>query len=276
MGYLAEKLRGVLTEEELSLLPRGFQRVGHVAIISLPDALLCRSCEIAGALLGAGGIRTVMLREGGISGRRRVPSLRFLAGDPNTETLHRENGCLFKLDVARVMLSPGNVFERARIAGLVGEGETVVDMFAGIGQFTIPIARHSGAARVYSVEINPTAFRYLCENVRMNRVGHRVVPIQGDCSSVAPRGIADRVIMGILHVSQAYLRTAMEVLKPEGGILHYHESVPSRLRFERPVKNVMRAAGGREVEILGKRIVKRYAPGVDHVVLDVRIGRGGG
>jgi tRNA wybutosine-synthesizing protein 2 len=62
------------------------------------------------------------------------------------------------------------------------------------------------------------------------------------------------------------------VLKQGGGFIHYHESVPSKLRFERPVKRVLEAAAGREVEILNKRVVKRYAPGVDHVVVDVRIG----
>lgn len=273
MGCLAEALRHVLSERELELLPRGFDRIGHVAVISLPRELLPKSREIARALLSIGGIRTVMLRERGISGRARVPGLRFLAGDPNTETLHRENGCVFKLDVARVMFSTGNQHERARIAGLVREGEVVLDMFAGVGQFTIPIARLSEAATVYSIEINPVAFHYLCENVRINRVGHRVRPIPGDCALVAPKGVADRVVMGILHVSQAYIRCAIDALKPEGGIIHYHETVPSRIRFERPVKNLISAAGGREVEIIGRRVVKRYAPGVDHVVVDARIGK---
>ncbi|MEM2875049.1 MAG: class I SAM-dependent methyltransferase family protein [Candidatus Hadarchaeales archaeon] len=273
MGCLAEALRNVLSDRELSLLPGGFDRIGHVAVISLAGELLPRSQEIAGALLRMGGIRTVMLRERGVSGRTRSPGLKFLAGDPNTETLHRENGCLFKLDVGKVMFSTGNQHERARIAKLVQRGEVVLDMFAGVGQFTIPIARLSEAAVVYSTEINPVAFHYLCENVRMNRVGHRVRPILGDCAREAPKGMADRVVMGILHVSQAYIRHAIEALKPAGGIIHYHESVPSRIRFERPVRNLMSAAGGREIEILGRRVVKRYAPGVDHVVIDVRVGR---
>ncbi|MEM2878836.1 MAG: class I SAM-dependent methyltransferase family protein [Candidatus Hadarchaeales archaeon] len=273
MSYLAEALRGVLSEEEMRLLPMGYKRIGHVAIISLPEGLMHRSADIARALLGTGGTRTVMLRERGVCGRRRVPGLKFLAGDPETETLHRENGCAFRIDPAIVMFSSGNMHERARIAGLVGDGEVVADMFAGVGQFTIPIARHSGCRRVYAAEINPVAFGYLRENVRINRVGHLVVPLLGDCTEVLPRGIADRVIMGILHVSQAYIKAAMDVLKPEGGIVHYHESVPSRVRFERPEKNLRSAAGNREIEILGRRVVKRYSPGVDHVVLDVRVGR---
>jgi tRNA wybutosine-synthesizing protein 2 len=64
----------------------------------------------------------------------------------------------------------------------------------------------------------------------------------------------------------------MEVLKPEGGIIHYHETVPSRLRFQRPAERILQAAGKRKVEIINQRVVKRYSPGVDHVVIDAKIG----
>jgi tRNA wybutosine-synthesizing protein 2 len=144
-------------------------------------------------------------------------------------------------------------------------------MFAGVGQFTIPIAKHANPSLVYSIELNPVAYSYLCENVRINRVGHRVRPILGDCEKVAPRGVADRVILGLLHLSPIYLPLAMEVLKAEGGIIHYHESVPCGVRFERPVKRIIEAAAWRKVEILEKRVVKSYSPGVDHVVIDARI-----
>ena len=100
-------------------------------------------------------------------------------------------------------------------------------------------------------------------------------PVRGVCSTVAPRGVADRVVLGILHVTHRYLPLALEVLKPGGGVIHYHESVPSELRFERPVKRILQAAAGWGVEILGKRVVKRYAPGVDHVVIDARVGKSG-
>ena len=272
MRYLRSALEGKLTEGELRFLPSGFSRIGHVAIISLPPELMPRLKEIAEALLEVGGIRTVALREGFVNGRWREPKLRVVAGELGTETIHREHGCAFKFDVARVMFSPGNLHERVRVARLVEPGEVVVDLFAGVGQFTIPIARLAKPSVVHSIEINPTAHRYLCENIRINRVGHLVRPSLGDCERVAPRGAADRVLMGILHVTHRYLQLALDVLKPSGGVVHYHESVPSRLRFERPVKRLVEAAGEREVEILGKRVVKRYAPGVDHVVVDARIG----
>ncbi len=272
MRYLRAALQGLLTPEELELLPSGFNRIGHVAIICLHPKLMHRGSDIARALLELKGVRTVALRDGAIHGRCREPKLRVIAGEPCTETLHRENGCSFKLDVAKVMFSPGNLYERARLPKLVKRGEVVVDLFAGVGQFSIPLAGHSSPQRVYAIELNPVAYGYLLENVRINRVGHVVKPMPGDCAAIAPRGVADRVVLGILHVTNRYIPLALEVLRPSGGVVHYHESVPSKLRFERPVKRIRDAAGGREVEILDKRVVKRYAPGVDHIVVDAKIG----
>jgi len=276
MRYLWEALRDRFTLKELELLPSGFDRIGDVAIVSLPPQLLPRKVEIAQALLELKEVRTVALREGMISGRHRSPKIRVIAGEPSTETVHRESGCLFKLDVTRVMFSGGNLYERARLPKLVGRGEVVVDIFAGVGQFSIPIAKHAQPSKVHAIELNPVAYKYLCENIRINKLGHILKPLLGDCAKVAQRGVADRVVLGILHVTHQYLPLALEVLKPEGGIVHYHESVPSRLRFERPVKRILRAAVGREVEILGKRVVKRYAPGVDHVVVDAWVGSSSG
>jgi tRNA wybutosine-synthesizing protein 2 len=270
MGYLQASLRDVLTPEELELLPKGFDRIGHVAIIGLPPQLKHRSGEVGRVLLQLKGVRTVALK-GAVAGRYRLPQLEIIAGERLTETVHREHACTFKLDVSRVMFSLGNLFERGRIAGLVKPGETVVDLFAGVGQFSIPVAKHSLARKVYSIEINPVAYSYLCENIRLNLVGGVVDTLLGDCEKVAPRGVADRVIMGILHVTNRYLPLAIQVLKPSGGVIHYHESAPHGVRFDRPVERIRTAADGRKVEILNKRLVKRYAPGVDHVVIDAKI-----
>jgi len=272
MAQFQESLRGLLSEEEFSALPKGFERIGHVAVIFLPPELVGKKEVIAQKLLEVGGVRTVALREGPVEGRVRKPTVKVIAGDPTTETTHLEHGCFFKMDVVKVMFSTGNVHERGRLPKLVRRGEVVVDMFAGIGQFSIPIAKLAEPSRVYAVELNPVAFGYLVENVRINKVGHVVTPILGDCEKVSPRGVADRVVMGLLHVTHRYLPLALEVLKPSGGVIHYHETVPSKIKFERPVARIMEAAGGREVEILGRRAVKRYAPGVDHVVVDAKIG----
>ena len=231
--------------------------------------VLKKDVENPEAFLDIPGVNRVV-KLGRIKGQKREPEIDVLLGE-GTETIHKENHCLFKLDVARIMWSKGNTTERKRIAGLVKEGETVVDLFTGIGYFSIPLAVHSSVGKIYSIEINPIAYHYLLENIRLNRVTEIIEPIFGDCRDVAPKGVADRVLMGYIGNTHHYLDVALLSLKDEGGIIHYHESVPDKLKFIRPVDRIKEAAEGREVEILNKKIIKTYSPGVYHVVVDARV-----
>ncbi|HEX3014404.1 MAG TPA: class I SAM-dependent methyltransferase family protein [Methanobacterium sp.] len=210
-----------------------------------------------------------IVKLGHINGPKREPEVEILVGD-NTETIHRENYCFFKLDVAKIMWSKGNTGERKRMANLVEDGETIVDMFAGIGYFSIPMAVHSNPAKIYSLEINPVSYGYLKENIVLNKVEDVIEPILGDCREFAPKNFADRVLMGYIGNTHEYLDKAVDIVKP-GGIIHYHESVPDKLKFERPPQRIIDAAKGRDVEILNKRIIKKYSPGVYHVVIDALI-----
>ena len=106
-----------------------------------------------------------------IQGTKREPVYEILWGG-ETETVNKENGCLFKLDLSKVMWSKGNNNERLRIAKLVGDGEDVIDMFAGIGYFSIPIGVHANPNNVYSIEINPNSYWFLCENIKLNKLNN--------------------------------------------------------------------------------------------------------
>jgi tRNA wybutosine-synthesizing protein 2 len=225
--------------------------------------------ENPSGLLEIPGVNRVV-KLGHINGFKREPEVKILLGD-GTETVHKENHCLFKMDVAKVMWSKGNTGERKRMSTMPEDGEIIVDMFAGIGYFSIPMAVHSKPAKIYSVEINPVSYTYLCQNTVLNKVEDVVEPILGDCRELAPKGVADRVLMGYIGNTNEYLPAAMEVLK-DGGVVHYHESVPDKLKFIRPVERIKEAAGDRDVEILNKRIIKPYSPGVYHVVVDAKIG----
>jgi len=168
------------------------------------------------------------------------------------------------------MWSKGNTTERKRMGQIVRPGETVVDLFAGIGYFTIPMAVHARPEKIYAVEINPVAHGYLAENVELNHVQGVVEPILGDCRDVAPRNIADRVLMGYIGNTEEYLDVALEVIRDE-GIIHYHESVPDKLKYIRPAERIREAANGFEVEVLNQRIIKKYSPGVYHMVVDAQV-----
>ena len=203
-----------------------------------------------------------------IQGTKREPGYRILFGG-ETETINKENGCLFKLDLSKVMWSKGNNNERLRIAKLVEDNETVIDMFAGIGYFSIPIGVHSNAKQVYAIEINPNSYHYLCENIELNKLDN-ITPILGDCMEHTPKYKADRIIMGYVKTTHHYLKVAIDSLN-KGGILHYHETVPEKLMNKRPFERIRAQAGDRDVELLNMTKIKKYSPGVEHVVVDVRI-----
>jgi len=203
-----------------------------------------------------------------IQGTRREPVYRILYGS-ETETVHKENGCLFKLDLAKVMWSKGNNNERLRIAKLVNDDEVVIDMFAGIGYFSIPIGVHANPKHVYAIEINPNSYKFLCENIKLNKLDN-VTPILGDCKVETPKLKADRIVMGYVKTTHHYLKVAIDSLN-EGGIIHYHETVPEKLMKTRPIERIKSQAGGREVELLKLNKIKKYAPGVEHIVVDARI-----
>ncbi len=200
-----------------------------------------------------------------IQGTKREPVYKILYGS-ETETINKENGCLFKLDLAKVMWSKGNNNERLRIAKLVQDGETVIDMFAGIGYFSIPIGVHSNAKQVYAIEINPNSYNFLCDNIKLNKLDN-ITPILGDCKVETQKLKADRIVMGYVKTTHHYLKVAIDSLN-EGGVLHYHETVPEKLIGTRPIERIVAQAGDRDVELLKITKIKKYAPGVEHVVID--------
>ena len=203
-----------------------------------------------------------------IYGTKREPNFDILYGS-ETETVNKENGCYFKLDLSKVMWSKGNNNERIRIAGLAGDNETVLDMFAGIGYFSVPVAKFSNARQVIAIEINPNSFYYLNENIKLNKLKN-VTPVLGDCMDVTPNYKADRIIMGYVKTTHHYLKAAIDSLNP-GGVLHYHETVPEKLMETRPINRIKEIAKDRDVELLNLVKIKKYSPGVMHVVIDARI-----
>ena len=242
-----------------------WKRIGNVLI--LDSKFHYESYEDLQVLSKKHNVKTIMKIDH-IQGTKREPVYNILYGN-ETETIHKENGCLFKLDLSKVMWSKGNNNERLRIAKLVEDNEVVLDMFAGIGYFSIPIGVHSNAKHIYSIEINPNSYFYLCENIKLNKLDN-ITPILGDCMVHALKYKADRIIMGYVKTTHHYLNVAINSLN-EGGILHYHETVPEKLMNTRPLERIISQAGNREVELLKLNKIKKYAPGVEHVVLDVKV-----
>ncbi len=270
MAEIHARIQQELPDVDVAMLPDSWEKIGDILVMCFPDGFPGKQ-QAAAVYAAVLGCRAVLEDIGGISGIKRQPRVQHLWGDHDTETVHRENGIAFRLDPQRVMFSSGNVDERIRMASAATEGEVVVDLFAGIGYFTLPLAVH-GSARVYACDINPTAAGYLRESVRLNGVESRVDVLEGDCRSVAPRGVAERVVMGHLKAAP-FLPTAMEALHPAGGIVHYHCTCSADDFPDEPLEDVRKAArnAGWSTELLQPKMVKSYAPGVVHGVLDVAV-----
>jgi tRNA wybutosine-synthesizing protein 2 len=270
----AERVRALVASEfgtELAAgLPTGYQRLGSVLLLDLPDAARPAFASIGQAWQATLGVRTVLRRAGPIEGTWRRPAVERLAGD-SSETTVVEHGVRFRFDAARLMFARGNRTERHRFGTLVRPGETVTDLFAGIGYFTLPALVTGRADRVWAVEQNPLAFRYLVENIAAHRAADRARPILGDNRRVElPAGGSDRVVLGYLPSSLPWLPRALPLLRPDGGWLHVHLVGDARegpSGAAREVAGAIARAGGRG-GALSARLVKPYGPGRGHYVVD--------
>lgn len=249
-------------------LPRKWEKFGDVVVLKLPQKLEGRKEEIGRVYAEVLRARTVVADRSGISGEFRMPNFEVIYGK-DTVTVHKEAGVRFKFDVLRQMYSSGNIFERGRLIGLVQNGEVIVDMFAGIGYFSIPIAIKTSVSKIYACEKNPEAFEFLCENIKLNKVEKTVIPLLGDCREVAPANVADRVLMGYLKETYKFLPNAIRSLKEGKGIIHYHDVVKAE-RFPDEMLERIRAYVPR-FEVTLARIVKSYAPRMVHGVVDLRV-----
>ncbi|MGC8884974.1 MAG: class I SAM-dependent methyltransferase [Candidatus Nanoarchaeia archaeon] len=256
---LAEK-----TGLPIQILPASYQILGHVLLLKLSSAAQRHAKVIAKTILELFPyIQTVALQKG-ISGVYRVPKIKILAGKKETEVRHKELGCEFFLDVAKIMWSKGNHAERARLVEIVKPNEIILDMFAGIGYWSIPIAKHK-PCEIFAIEKRALAFEYLCKNIRLNRVN--VIAIKGDCRKILENYSfpnPDRIIMGYFPGTLNFLPSALSVAK-KGTVIHFHDLAKN---LNELCKQVLTTAKGK-VCISSARIVKEYSASKQHYVLDL-------
>ncbi|MFX1368641.1 MAG: class I SAM-dependent methyltransferase family protein [Promethearchaeota archaeon] len=250
-------------------LPSGFHLVGYVALVHIKNELVEYSDILGEATLDFDSrIKSVAIRTGPTSGIERTPDYRLIVGDTKTVTTHIEAGIKYRIDPLRLTFSGGNKKERIHTASLVQPGDSILDMFACVGQFSIPMAK-KGGAEVTAIELNPLAYRFLLENIRLNDVEDNITPILGDCREKHPVREVNRVVMGYLHDTHSYLRYALESLVEEGGFVHMHIGLRPRdvVGVRKSVEFTCLESGFRpEIDV---RVVKEYAPNVKHYVFDI-------
>ena len=254
-------------------LSTGVDVVGDLAIVRLPGLGKRQKEKFAEAIMEeTRRVKGVFEQEGGIEGEFRLRTLTHVAGETRTLTVHRENGCAYKVDIARCYFSPRLSTERLRVAEEVGHGEKVLNMFAGVGPFSIPIARLA-KTEVTSCEINAYAAELHRENDKINKVEGLVTVVEGDASTL-PRTLRrkfDRVIMPHPSKANEFLDSALELTKGRAKI-HYYRHVLAR-NDEEGVSAVKEELSGRVPprSKVSVRRVREVGPRWLEMVAEVRL-----
>lgn len=283
---LRAALRGAIGDGEAALAYSSFDQVGHAVIVRVPDGLRHRRAEIGAALLAAvKPARSVYAQSSDVSGEHRTRGLELIAGVDEPVTVHVEHGFRLEVDVRGAFFSPRLATERQRIAGAVRAGETVLNMFGGVGAFSVAAAV-AAECTVYSVDVNPVAAR-LCEaNAARNarRMAGRIVSVLGDAREVAAsrfgegagegRLQADRTLMLLPERSDEFLADAARATA-DGGTIHYYAHVHADKKAGAPAEaeRRFRAASPVRAEIAGSRVVRAIGPRYYQAAVDAVISK---
>ena len=272
MKGLKKELAGKLKGEEIEKLKKSFDVVGDVAILEIPEGLAGKAKLIAEAVVRVHPhIKTVLRKAGPRKGKLRLRDLETVLGR-ETETIHREHGCRFKLDVKKVYFSPREATERLRIAKKVKPGERFLVMFSGVGPFGIVAAKAQPDCRVVCVELNKDAVKYADENVRLNQLTYRVENVRGDVRKVCPGlGKFDRISLHLPEEAWEYLDTALECSR-KGTLIHLY-GISGEEGFRDLVEKAMGMArkSGKKLDVLEKRKVLPFGIRLWKVCLDLRV-----
>ncbi|HEY9206866.1 MAG TPA: class I SAM-dependent methyltransferase family protein [Candidatus Methanoperedens sp.] len=246
-----------------------YELIGDIALIERHEKDAQR---IADVLIRQKNIKTVLQAETSVEGEFRTREVSILAGERKTETLYRENGCRYLVDVASVYFTPRLSTERMRIADQVHEGDLVVDMFAGVGPFSILIAKKIPSTKVIAIDKNREAIKYLEKNMKLNKVEN--IEIREGDAREAVKGISgvDHIIMNLPHTALEFLDAALGIIK-KGGVIHFYAIAHEDDLFEGLLGKIEETAkkSGLQVTPLDKRVVRPYAPYQYNICIDFRV-----
>ncbi len=274
-----EVLFNTLPDELLEDLPHSYDIIGDIAVVNLRPELAKYDTDIAKAIIGVNkNVHVVLARAGAIHRVDRILPTRHLAGEKRTETIHRESGLRFKVDLAKAYFSPRLSHEHQRVVQQVKPGERVVDLFAGVGPFAIMIAKKLDGIKVDAVDVNPEAVRLMGENIRLNKVRGTITTWLGDARKIVDdhlAGIASRVIMNHPSDAISFVDVACKALRDEGGLVHYYtfkEGLDCEEAATIEFEQAARSAGWKLKTLAGVRRVRGTAPmkwqvGVDALVV---------
>lgn len=288
---IKEALVGELPENILESIPNSYDIIGKIAIVefdqmnilNIENILSCKK-KVAKALVSVNkSVETVYEKKSEVKGKFRLKELKVIYGDDNPETVHKENHCLFKLDVKSTYFTPRLVFERKRMSSSnFKKQEIIVDMFTGVGPFSIQIAKNNDA-KIYAFDVNPSAYKYLVENIKNNNLKGEVIAYNMDVKELLNRdnklgnylkNKIDRVIMNLPEQSINFLDVVCFLMKKQSGILHFYQFCEKPNPIEKGIENLnakLKEYGWHIEEILNSKVVKPFSPKSDLIVLDLKL-----
>lgn len=272
---LKRALEGVLTDQESEELFSAFDQIGDIIVIRIPDSLLSKKKVIGETLLKeVSTAKSVLYQSSDVSGDFRTRSLELLAGEDKTETEYKEFGCRFFVDVEKAFFSPRLSTERERIADIVRDGETVINMFGGVGMFSILAAKNKKCT-VYNIDINPVASQLCEKNISLNKLAGKVISLNGDAAQIVNDQLkekGDRTLMLLPERSDEFLESAILATK-NSGIIHYYSHIHADKKQDAPKlseEHYLKVTNVKS-EILGSKIVRAVGPRYYQTVVDVKI-----
>jgi len=274
---LKRVLQDVLSEEENEQLISAFDQIGDIIIVRIPDSLISKKQIIGKTLLEqVSTANSVFYQSSPVEGNFRTRQLKIIAGENKTQTEYKENGCRFIVDVEKAFFSPRLSTERERIAGLVKDGEVIINMFGGVGMFSLLAAKNTDCT-VYNIDINPVASHLCKENAQINKLKGKIISLNGDATKVIEEqlsGIADRVLMLLPERSDEFLDSALNGLK-NNGIIHYYSHMHADKKQDAPrlSEEHFMSVNKTNSEIIISRNVRPVGPRFYQTVVDVKISK---
>jgi tRNA (guanine37-N1)-methyltransferase len=269
-------LREILSPEDVSRVYSAFDIIGDIIILKIPDSLNSKKQIIADTILmNVKSAKSIFAQTSSVQGDYRIRNLEYLAGANSTVTEYKEHGCRFKVDVMKTYFSPRLSTERLRISKMVTDNEIITNMFAGVGTYSILIAKSNKSCKVYSIDSNPVANELALINAKLNKVQERVIPICGDATEVVNKqlkGTSTRVLMPLPEKAKEFVDSAVLALRQKKGMIHYfaHIKASSRkLALDNAAVDVKHAFVNHEYRIVSTRVVREVGPRLYQTVCDV-------
>ena len=271
-----QRIQSLLTNKMpsnlLKYLPSSYSVTGDIAIFhKLPKQLENYKQLIGQTTIGLDPRVNVVIEQITTETIFRKPVINLISGEKRTTTIHHEFHTIFNIDVSKITFSPGNKGERERLLRLVQDNEVIIDMFACIGNLSLPIAVNKPEVTVYGIEINKKAYDYLIKNIHANKVEKRYIPIFGDNRLKTPENGASRVLMGCFKIDQKQFDKAVNAIHKEGWI-HYHSTAPrnENEQLEKFVEKMQEILSFK-IQLLSTRRVKKFSPRLYHLCTDIYI-----